>query len=146
MKAFSFFGVAALLVAFAIPAEARHGDQVYLQVDRRAEHVPLKQLLRQQTGLRARDYELRGVTIHRSKKDVRKARRRHVDAAVNLRVGRAHTGFIGLHGRSTYVRSPRGFEDRAWQLNFGQTGAVFESRLSNRFEPTRQDNFRQGTT
>ncbi len=117
MKAFSFPALVFLLAAASLaPAvQAGHDRTIYLEVERGAEHLPLKRLLAAQTGLDASDYVLRGVTLHRSKRDARKARRYHVDTAASLRIGREHTGYHRLDGRSTYIHAPRS-HGRAWQL------------------------------
>ena len=109
MKAFSVIAIAVLALA-AMPVEARHGRTVTLQVDDRVAHLPLKRLLRQQTGIDPDRFVLRGVTIHRSKRDAR--RNRH--AAV-LGFGRHAYDYIPLHGRHTYVSAPRDL--RGWRMH-----------------------------
>lgn len=136
MKAFSFLTLAFIFsaVSLAPAAQAAHERAIYLEVERGAEHLPLKRLLAAQTGSDASDYELRGVTLHRSKKDTRRARRYQDEGAASLRVGREHTGYQSLNGRSTYIHAPRS-HGRAWQLHL--TPGTRIRGVTLHVEPTR---------
>ncbi len=137
MKAFSLLALAFIIptLSLAPAAHAAHERTIYLEVERGAQHLPLKRLLALQTGWDAAEYELRGVTLHRSKKDTRRAQRYRDEGAANLRVGREHTGYHSLNGRSTYIHAPRG-HGRAWQLHL--TPGTRIRGVTLHVEPTRQ--------
>ena len=116
MKAFSLFALLFAAFLIAPDAEARYGQNIYLEVDRHAEHLPLKRMLRRQAGFVPDGYRLTGVTLHRSKRDVKRARRHGIDAGASLAVGRYGSGYChALHGRNTFIPAPRHAAGR-WQV------------------------------
>ena len=125
MKAFSLLLALAGTIAALFPqvSEAHHGrydrhisQPIYIEVDRRAERLPLKRMLRER-GINVDDYRLDAVTLHRSRKDARRAERRGYDVAGRLLVGERRTSYHELHGRATKIWAPRRMQNGRWQVH-----------------------------